>query len=485
MSRKTLITAFLVLMIASMGCSQPAGAAKEKAGPDALSTTLDDQTQVAITIYNVNLGLVKDQREIKLGTGTSELRFMDVASQIIPTSVHIRSIAEPGSILVLEQNYEYDLLNPQKLLEKYVGKEVKLYYRNPYTEREEIVVATLLSNNGGPIFKINDEITFGHPGRIIFPKVPENLISKPTLVWLLQNDLRKPQRLEATYLTNGINWRADYVVTLNDTDDRADLSGWVSIDNKSGTTYKNGKIKLVAGDVNRVRDERQYRDKMMRYAVAEAAKPREQFREEEFFEYHIYTLQRPATIKQNQTKQISLINAGEVPVRKELLYYGASHYFRSRHGEMISNQKIGVFLEIANRKENNLGVPLPKGTVRVYKRDSENSLQFVGEDSIDHTPKDEKVRVKMGDAFDVVGSRKQTDWKKIAYDTYEAAYEISLRNHKKEDVMVKVVEPIPGEWKILKTSHDYAKTESHTAEFNIHVPKDRETKLTYRVRMRF
>ncbi len=255
MSRKTLITAFMVLMIASMGCSQPAGAAKEKAGPDALSTTLDDQTQVAITIYNVNLGLVKDQREIRLGTGTSELRFMDVASQIIPTSVYIRSIAEPGSILVLEQNYEYDLLNPQKLLEKYVGKEVKLYYRNPYTEREEIVVATLLSNNGGPIFKINDEITFGHPGRIIFPKVPENLISKPTLVWLLQNDLRKPQKLEATYLTNGINWRADYVVTLNDRDDRADLSGWVSIDNKSGTTYKKGKIKLALEKGSVTKDE--------------------------------------------------------------------------------------------------------------------------------------------------------------------------------------------------------------------------------------
>ena len=180
---------------------------------------------------------------------------MDVASQIIPASVHIKSLVDPDSLRVLEQNYEYDLLNPQKLLDKYVGKEVKLYTKNPYTEREEIVTATLLSNNGGPIFKIGDEITFGHPGRIIFPGVPENLISKPTLVWLIENSLKEQQKVEASYLTNGINWRADYVVTLNDKDTKADLSGWVTIDNKSGATYKDAKIKLVAGDVNRVKDE--------------------------------------------------------------------------------------------------------------------------------------------------------------------------------------------------------------------------------------
>lgn len=450
----------------------------------ALSTGLDDQTGVAVTIYNVNLGLVKDQREIKLRKGTQELRFMDVASQIIPTSVHIKSLINPDSLQILEQNYEYDLLNPQKLLDKYVGKEVRLYNKNPYTEREEIVSATLLSNNGGPIFRIGDEITFGHPGRIIFPGVPENLISKPTLVWLLENSLSNLQKVEASYLTNGINWRADYVVTLNDKDDRADISGWVTIDNKSGTTYRNAKLKLVAGDVHRVKDEYEYERKMLR-AAEMAAKAAPQFKEEEFFEYHIYTLQRPATIKENQTKQISLVNADNVNVKKELIFYGAQYYYRSSYGEKISNQKVGVFVEIANKKEYNLGIPLPKGTVRVYKHDSEGSLQFVGEDSIDHTPKDEKIRVKLGDAFDVVGARKQMDWKKIAYDTYEAGFEISLRNHKKEDVVVKVIEPIPGEWTMLSSSHDHKKTEAFTAEFEIPVPKDKETKLTYRVRMRF
>jgi len=455
----------------------------EKSPP--VSTGLEDQTGVAVTIYNVNLGLVKDLRNIKLPKGTGELRFMDVASQIIPASVHIKSLINPHSLQVLEQNYEYDLLNPQKLLDKYVGKEVKLYYKNIYTEREEIVTATLLSNSGGPIYKIGDEITFNHPGRIIFPKVPENLISKPTLVWLIENNLPSAQKVEASYLTDGINWRADYVVTLNDKDDKADLSGWVTIDNKSGTTYKNATLKLVAGDVHRVKDEREYKDKMLRVAKAEAIPAAPQFKEEEFFEYHIYTLQRTATIKDNQTKQISLVSADTIPVKKELLFYGARYYYYNRYGDAMSKQKVGVFIEIANKKEHNLGIPLPKGIVRVYKYDHEGSLQFVGEDSIDHTPKDEKVRVKLGDAFDVVGSRKQTDWKKIAYDTYEASFEISLRNHKKEDVTVKVVEPIPGDWTMLSSSHEHKKTEAFTAEFNIPVPKDKEVKLTYRVRMRF
>jgi hypothetical protein len=451
----------------------------------ALSSGLNDQAGVEITIYNVNLGLIKDIRQIKLTKGTGELRFMDVAAQIIPTSVYIKSLANPESLLILEQNYEYDLLNPQKLMDKYVGKEVKLFYKNPYTEREEVVSATLLSNNGGPIYKIGDEITFGHPGRIIFPGVPENLISQPTLVWLLENRLSDPQKVEATYLTNGINWRADYVVKLNEKDDKADLSGWVTIDNKSGTTYGNAKLKLVAGDVNRVKEEGEYRDKMMRLAGAAAKAEAPQFKEEAFFEYHIYTLQRPSTIKDNQTKQISLVTADSIPVKKELIYYGANYYYYNRYGEAMTNQKVGVFIEMENKKEQNLGIPLPKGTVRVYKNDAEGSLQFIGEDAIDHTPKGEKVRVKMGDAFDVVGSRKQTDWKKVAYDTYEASFEISLRNHKKEDVVVKVVEPIPGEWKMISSSHEYKKTEAFTAEFMIPVLRDKETKLTYTVRMRF
>ena len=485
MKFKYVVPVLAVLFLTSIAYCPVSQAEKKETNITTATSTLDDQTGVALTIYNVNLGLVKDQRRIKLSKGISDLRFMDVAASIMPASVHIKSLIDPETLHVLEQNYEYDLLNPQKLLDKYVGKEVKLSTKNPYTEREELVTATLLSNNGQPVFRIGDEITFGHPGRIIFPGVPEDLNAKPTLVWMLENGLPGAQKIEASYLANGINWRSDYVVTLNDRDEKADLSGWVTIDNHSGATYKNAKLKLVAGDVNRVKNEYEYKDKMMRAAETAAKAAAPQFKEDSFFEYHIYTLERQATVKDNQTKQISLVTADDIPVRKELLYYGANYYYHSRYGEAISNQKVGVFVEIQNKKENNLGIPLPKGTVRVYKADKEGSLQFVGEDAIDHTPKDEKVRIKLGDAFDVVGSRKQTDWKKTAYDTYEAAFEISLRNHKKQDVIVKVVEPIPGDWTMLTSSHAYKKSEAFAAEFNIPVPKDREVKLAYRVRMRY
>ena len=357
---------FIILcMIFMTGFSlRDSSSAERASGENILASGIKDQEAVAVTVYNVNLGLVKEQRLIHLDRGTSELRFMDVASQIIPTSVYIKSLTDPESLDVLEQNFEYDLLNPQKLLDKYVGKEVKLYYRNPYTEREEIVKARLLSNNGGPIYQIGDDITFGHPGRVLFPGVPENLIAKPTLVWLLENTLPSKQTIEVSYLSNGINWKADYVLTLNEQDDRGDLSGWVTIDNRSGTTYRYAKLKLVAGDVHRVSDRFEYRDRMLRVAER-AAKAEPQFKEEEFFEYHIYTLQRLSTIKDNQTKQISLLTAEEVPVRKKMIFYGARYYYRGQHGEIMSNQKVGVFVELENKKDNNLGMPLPKGIVRV------------------------------------------------------------------------------------------------------------------------
>lgn len=449
-----------------------------------LSTNSDDQTSLSITVYNVNLGLVKDQRSLRLPKGIVELKFMDVASQVIPTSVYMKSLSDEDSLRILEQNYEYDLLNPQKLLDKFVGKEIKLLYKNPYTDKEEIVKATLLSNNGGPIYKIGDEITFGHPGRVVFPGVPESLISSPTLVWLLKNSVTE-QKIEASYLTNGINWHADYVVTLNEKDNMADLAGWVTIDNKSGSAYKHAKLKLVAGDVHRVKEDAEYKNKMLRVAAAEVAPSQPQFKQEEFFEYHIYTLQRPSTIKDNQTKQISLVNAGNISVKKELVFKGSNYYYYSQYGDQMPKQKVGVFVEFQNNKENNLGSPLPKGIVRVYKRDSEGSLQFVGEDLIEHTPKDEKIRIMLGEAFDVVGTRKQTDWKKIAKNIYEASFEVSLRNHKQEDVTVKVLEPIPGDWTILNTSHEYKKTEAFLAEFSVPIQKDQEAKLTYTVRMKY
>jgi hypothetical protein len=462
-----------LLALAVLSPGSPAGAAPP------LAITRESQRDLMVTIYNGNLGLVKDTRETRLPAGMSEVQFADVAAQIDPTSVHLKSLTDPAGLRILEQNYEYDLLSAQKLLEKYVGKKVRLYQGNgSYLE------ATLLSTDG-PVYDINGEIHMGHHGQLVFPSLPENLVSKPTLLWLLRNVATAPQRIEASYLTGGITWKADYVVILNAADDRADLTGWVTIDNKSGATYKDAALKLVAGDVNRARDDRTRQAMEMAAKSGAAAPASRDFVSEGFFEYHLYTLDGRTTIKDKQTKQLTLMTAAGVPVRKELAFFGARDYYRTQYGTPMSNQKVSVFVELNNSKANNLGVPLPKGKIRVYKADKSGSQQLVGEDWIDHTPKDERVRIKMGEAFDVVGERTQRDWKRIGGSTYEVEWEISLRNHKKENVVVSVIEPIPGDWEVLRETQPHEKLEAHTLRYQVPVPQEGSAKVTYRVRLRF
>jgi hypothetical protein len=365
-------------------------------------------------------------------------------------------------------------------MEKYVGRKVRLYQSDgAYHE------ATLLSTNG-PVFEINGQIHMGHYGRLVLPSLPENLVAKPTLVWLLRNQTARPQRVEASYLTGGITWKADYVMVLNPADTLSDLTGWVTIDNKSGATYGNAALKLVAGDVNRAPDAR--RDQRMMEMAAKAVSPSvasHDFASEGFFEYHLYTLDGRTTIKDNQTKQLSLLSSSEVPITKELIYYGAADYYRNAYGVPVSNQKVAVFLQVKNSKENRLGMPLPKGKIRVYKADHSGSQQFIGEDWIDHTPKDETVKIKLGNAFDVVGERTQKDFRKLASNLYEVEWEIALRNHKSEAQTVTVIEPVPGDWQVITSSHTYEKIQAHTLKYQIPVPKEGATKLAYRVRIRF
>jgi len=447
-----------------------------------LTSTLKDQQNVSVTIYNSNIGLVKDTRLIELKPGVHELKFMDVASKIDPTTVHIKSLLNGSSLSVLEQNYEYDLLSPQKLLEKFVGQKVQLATINPETKKEEIVEATLLSTQGGNIFQIEDKIHVGHHGRILLSKIPENLIAQPTLIWMLENKFSKPQKLEASYLTSGINWKADYVAVLNKLDTFTDLTGWVTIDNRSGATYKNALLKLVAGDIHRVQPEiADYA--RAKLAAKEAASP--QFKEESFFEYHLYTLDRSTTIKDNQTKQMTLLDANQVPIKKLFIFSGHPRYYYYRHDQRSAKQKVGVFLELENTKKNNLGMPLPKGTIRVYKEDRDGSLQFVGEDRIDHTPKDEKFKIKIGEAFDVIGEKIQTEYKHLGFNLYEVAFEVSLRNHKKEDIKVLVEEPIPGDWEMLSNTHSYEKLSAHLIRFDVPLAKDKEEKVKYRIRFKY
>jgi hypothetical protein len=457
---------------------------------DELRSTLEDQQSVAVTIYNENLALVKDTRKVKLADGLNRLALREVSGQMRPETALLRSLTNPGSLTLLEQNFDFDLLTPEKLLEKYVGRTVRIVKTHPTTGAETVESAQVLSAANGVVLKIGDRIETGLPGRIVYDSVPPNLRDRPTLVTQLQNSRGGEQALELSYLTGGLSWQADYVAELNDKDDALDLNGWVTLTNRSGAAYRNAKLQLVAGDVNRVREEMRFSPKAMRAAAVADEAPAPAMAQEALFEYHLYTLNRPTTIAENQTKQVSLLSATSVPVTKELLLAGSDYYYRSSYGNIGQKLKVGVFVEFENHEATHLGMPLPKGTVRVYKKDSAGNAQFVGEDHIDHTPKNEKVRLKLGDAFDVTADKKQTDFKRReatnqASYVFESAYEIVLKNAKKEAVSVTVREPVPGDWKMLDETHKHTKVAAGTAEWHVNVPAEGKTTLKYRVLVRY
>lgn len=464
-------------------------AASSHAAEEARST-LQDQQGVAVTIYNENLALVKDQRKIEIKRGQGALAFRDVSAHMRPETALLRSLTSPGKLSVIEQNFDFDLLTPQKLLEKYVGKNVSIIRTHPATGAETTEQAQVLAANEGVVLKVGNRIETGMPGRLVYSDVPDNLRDRPTLVLSLNNAGAAQQDVELSYLTGGLAWRADYVAELNAADDALDLSGWVTLTNTSGASYNKAKLQLVAGDVNQVRNEMQYaaRGKVM---VAMASQVDAPMAEESLMEYHLYTLDRLTTIAENQTKQVALLSASGVPARKELLLRGADYYYQSSYGNLGQKMKVSVFVEFDNKESAHLGMPLPKGVIRVYKKDNAGNAQFVGEDNIDHTPKNEKVRLKLGESFDVTADKKQTDF--IAKQSnpnkgnpqYESAYEIVLKNAKKEAVMVTVQEPIPADWKVLKESHPHEKASSNTAVWHVSIPAESSVKLQYRVLVRY
>lgn len=457
--------------------------------PDEIRNNLSDQQSVAVTIYNNDLALIKDQRKVKLNNGLNNLALRDVSAQIRPETALLRSLSHAGSFSTLEQNFDFDLLTPQKLLEKYVGKNVSIVRVNPATGVETTEQATVLSANNGVVMKVGNRIETGVPGRIVYDDVPANLRDRPTLVTKLNNKTTAEQMVELSYLTGGLGWKADYVAELNAKEDSIDLSGWVTLTNTSGTSYNNAKLQLVAGDVNRIQ-ESQPRAMMMRKEVAMMADAVAPMAEESLLEYHLYTLDRPTTISDNQNKQVALLSASNVPARKELVLRGADYYYGASYGDLGQKMKVGVFVEFDNKETAKLGLPLPKGTMRVYKKDNQGNAQFVGEDSIDHTPKNEVVRLKLGNAFDVTADKKQIDFKTLprpakGNSMFESAYEIVLKNAKKERVTVTVQEPIPADWKIMKESHPSQKATSNTAVWKIEIPAEGKTTLTYRVQVKY
>jgi len=485
MNKQSISCLAISIALAASGTHEAFADTKAPAKPAATAhnvSTASDRKAVSITVYNQNFGLVREVRELPtLGSGKVELEFRDVAANIQPETVSIKSVAG-GGLSVLEQNYRYDLLTPQTLLEKYVGKRVRAYRYHEQTGKEDVVDADLLSVEGGTVLGFNNEITFGYPGRLAFPQVPDNLIAKPTLVWLVDSAAAK-QTVEVTYLTQNLNWSADYVLVVDDAEKKGDLNGWVTLVNQSGTSYENAELKLVAGDVNRVRPPAAPAGYGYEMKVASAPAP--QFKEQGLFEYHLYSLQRPTSVLQNEQKQVNLLNAAGIGVNKKLIFFGQQYWFRGQYGQVSSNQKVGVYLDIQNSEQNRLGMPLPKGTLRVYKADKSGAKQFVGEDAIDHTPRDEKLRVKMGDAFDVVGDRKQTEWRTLGTCSAESAWEIELRNHKDTPVEVEDYEPVGGDWTIISSSLAAEKKDANTFTFSVKIPARGSTKVNYKLRVKW
>ena len=422
-----------------------------------------------VTVYNQNLALVKEQRKLELKAGVNQVEYTDVAALIDPTSVMFEDSKNKDTV-VLEQNYEYDLVSSYKLLDKFLDREITVT-----DEEGKSYTGTLLSHDGGVVLKLEDEkvVTISEVSKVEFPD-SAGLLTKPTLVWQVYSPVGGTRDVLTSYLTEGMSWRADYIIKANADDTKADIQGWVSVDNNAGTTFEDAKLKLVAGEVHQVFvPQQRVAYDMVEEEAAYGGATKDAFAEESLFEYHLYTLERPATLKDKQVKQLSLLSADSVPVEKELIFDGAR------------SDKVQVVLNLENSKDKGLGMPLPAGVVRVYKADSEGQLQFLGEDSIDHTPKDEEVEVTVGNAFDVIGARTQTNYKRVSDDVWRESYEIQIKNHKSVAQAVTVVEHFYGDWEITSSSDEYEKTDAFTAEWKISVPADGEKTVSYTVERRF
>ncbi len=468
------LTLWLALLVAALGT---------RAGADSGErvSTLADQRAVGITIYNAQLALVRDRRRLELPRGESRLALRDVSAKIQPETALLQSVGAPDRLTVLEQNFDYDLLSPDTLLQKYVGRQVEVIRTDPRTGAQTRERATVLATNGGVVLRYADRIETAVAGRLAFPALPESLRDRPTLVTEVDNAREGAQDVELTYLSGGLDWKADYTALLAPSDDRLDLHGLITLKNESGTSYRDAAVQLVAGDVNVVRSAFQPVPAPQPLSVIGNTRSVSQ---EALLEYHLYTLPRRTTVADNQTKQVELLSAPGVAVTKTLELRGQPYYYRAaQSGDLGTRLKVGTYVTFRNQG-GALGVPLPKGVVRVYKRDSTGTAQFVGSDAIDHTPKNETVRLHLGDAFDVTAERKQTDYRAVDDRTSESAYQIVLHNAKATAETVQIVEPIPGDWTILQTSAPYQKSSASTASWSLRVPPEGTATLTYRVRTR-
>lgn len=484
-SLNSLMVAF-VLLVGAAGVANATVAKATDGSPSAAErlTTAADQRAVALTIYNADLALIRDERHIRLDFGFNKLAIRDVSAQMTPETALLRSLAAGGNLSVIEQNFNFDLLSGGNLLAKSVGHSVWVYRMNPVTGKDVREEATVLSAADGGIFQYADRIEVGVPqnGRIVYSGVPASLRERPTLVVDLQNGGATDQNIELSYLTGGLSWHADYVGLLNADNSRMDLNGLVTLTNTSGASYQNALLQLVAGNVNVAAPSPRVLGTIARAAVDEnAMKPTEQT----LFEYHLYTMPRPTTIADQQTKQLALLHAHNVAVAESLELRGDGAYYGQEAGDLGENLKLGAWIEFVN-EGGDLGIPLPAGTVRLYKKDNAGRPQFIGADNIDHTPRKEKVRLYVGESFDVTAHRVQTSFTLLGNDghgryLYKSSYRIELKNAKTQPVTVKVVETIPGDWKIVTETAQHTKPSSGTAVWNLRAPAGGQMTLEYTV----
>lgn len=439
--------------------------------------------QVSVTVYNSNLALVRELRTLRLGNGRVALAFEDVSAHIQPSSVHLTALGAEGELTVLEQNYRYDLLTPSTLLEKYVGRQVSLARYDQSTGTDVVRIAEVLGTAGGPVLRVGEEIVSPLPGeRISFPQLPPDLLAKPTLFWLLESE-RPEQRVEVTYLTANLSWHADYVLVLDSAGTRAELSGWVTLENQSGASYENARLQLVAGEVHRAPPPAPPPMPVLQSARRLGGAHAASFRQEALLEYHLYDLQRPTDLLDKEQKQLSLLEPRSVPVEKKLM-------LRSQDGPMPrvrrpgTRQPVSVVAIVQNREDSGLGLPLPAGVVRAYQADSGGAQQMVGEDSIEHTPRDERLEIELGKAFDVVAERRWLSQRQIERCVTDDEWLTELRNHKDAAVTVEVVEQARGEWSVREATHPAEPRDATTFAFVVPVPARGTSQLRYHVRQR-
>jgi len=445
---------------------------------------MQNRTSLNLTIYNTNRALVQETRKITLAKGVSTIRFEGVPATVIPQSLIVVS---NGGFSVLEQNYEFDLISREKLLEKYVGKEVTLIDEDKILSDKsdkKNVSAKIVANNFLPVFEVGGKILLGFDGKILLPEIPENLYAKPTMNWLVQTQKSGDFNVDVSYLTQGISWNADYVMLLADNDKSASITSWITLTNQSGAAFESAKLALVAGDVNMVRGEVMYDANematggIMRAAKASFAEPR--VVEQSIDEYHMYSVSGPVTINDRQTKQIEMFSAQNIKVQKRYRAQAGHLYAYARHNVSDKGSKLDVQTEIVfeTGKKNNLDMPFPKGVVRIYKKDGANNV-FLGEDNIDHTPVNQEITLKSGNAFDISCFEKKTSEKRIGDQKTEFSKEIIFSNSKKESVTVMFDEKnLYGKWSI-KSDVQYKKIDANTARFELSVAPGNDVVLKY------